>query len=734
MAKHIFDIVAELAKDHPFLIIGMTVLMCILSGIAAQDINQEWGYEMLFEEDDPIWKDFQEYSQNFGSGDNTVFIIIRDKDVVLPSTFNMMIDLGDQLTRLDRVNSVFSPAHLIVEMYGEIPDDKAVLEKILEEMGPSLVPRRDFAIMTLSLDGNLPDSTALAKEIETTVNEFRKPPGVAVFASGNIMLMYQVFDAMGSSMMIMMITAIALMLGILYLVHSRSVRGRLMPFMPLLIAIITLIMVYGVIAVAGISMSPMTQAFLPLVIGLSIEYGVQIQARYEEERARGRTPNEAINKAIRNTGVAVLLAMITTVIGFSSMFFGGVPALAEFGFTVAIGLVICMTLTVTLMLALLKLVDRNRKNKKPSRRKTDNRDIFSMFFDKCTSITGRYPHILIAVMVVLILAGSYGYTRVELETDPDQFNPQDLPAMKRFTELQNLRGATGDTLVFYIRDYDVSSPLTLDRLDRLGRYVSQHEKKVKGFNSLSQVVKNANGGVIPSDRVLIDNIIERGGAGYMSGNTKTVINFPLEEMMIDEIGPFIDAVEKDVRFANTKLDVTITGGPVIGDSMLDRMLSGQLRMTLISFFLVFIALLVIYRSPSKAIIPLISIGAVITFVGGAMYAMGIKHTMISIAMGSVILGVGIDFSIHITERYHEERRNGLDPVSAMKVTVERIGKAITTSALTTAGGFAAMMTSDFPMINEFGFIAFISIIFSLLASLFILPSLFLIKDKYILKA
>ena len=116
MAKHIFDIVAELAKNHPFVIIGITVLMCILSGIAAQDINQEWGYEMLFEEDDPIWKDFQEYSQNFGSGDNTVFIIIRDKDVVLPSTFNMMLDLGDQLTRLDRVNSAFSPAHIVLSV------------------------------------------------------------------------------------------------------------------------------------------------------------------------------------------------------------------------------------------------------------------------------------------------------------------------------------------------------------------------------------------------------------------------------------------------------------------------------------------------------------------------------------------------------------------------------------------------------------------------------------------
>jgi len=504
--------------------------------------------------------------------------------------------------------------------------------------------------------------------------------------------------------------------------------------MPLLIAIITLIMVYGVVAVAKISMSPMTQAFLPLVIGLSIEYGVQIQARYEEEREKGRTPNEAINKAIRNTGVAVLLAMITTVIGFSSMFFGGVPALADLGFTIAIGLIICMTLTVTLMLALLKMVDRNRINKKGSRRKTGDKDIFSVFFGKCTSITGRYPHMVIVVMVVLVVAGYYGYMRVELETDPNQFNPQELPAMKRFNELQNLREATGDTLVLYIRDYDVSSPLTLDRLDRLGRYVSQHEKKIKGFNSLSQVVKNANGGVIPSDRAIIDNIIEMGGTSFIRGNTKTVIHFPLETMMIDEIGPFVAAVENDVRFANTNLDVIITGGPVIGGSLLDRMVSGQLRMTLISFFLVFIALLVIYRSLGKAIIPLMSIGAVILFVGGTMYAMGIKHTPISIAMGSVILGVGIDFSIHITERYHEERRNGLDPFSAVKVTVERIGKAITTSALTTAGGFAAMMTSTFPMINEFGFIAFISIIFSLFASLFILPSLFLIKDKYILKA
>ncbi|WP_456467758.1 MMPL family transporter [Archaeoglobus sp.] len=99
----------------------------------------------------------------------------------------------------------------------------------------------------------------------------------------------------------------------------------------------------------------------------------------------------------------------------------------------------------------------------------------------------------------------------------------------------------------------------------------------------------------------------------------------------------------------------------------------------------------------------------------------------SIALNSITLGLGIDFSIHVLERYFEECER-FTPVEAVRRTIERTGKAITTSALTMAGGFGSLMFSSFPIVQNFGFIALVAIIFSLIAALTVVPAFLMLTE------
>ncbi len=158
------------------------------------------------------------------------------------------------------------------------------------------------------------------------------------------------------------------------------------------------------------------------------------------------------------------------------------------------------------------------------------------------------------------------------------------------------------------------------------------------------------------------------------------------------------------------------------------MVKSQFVMTLVAYVLMVTLLFAVYRSIKRAVTPLIAITTVIGVVNLSMLIFGIKQTMFSISMNSITLGLGIDYSIHMTERYFEERLN-FSPIEAVRRTIERAGKAIVTSGLTTAGGFGALILSNFPALYDFGILALISIIFSLISALTVVPAFLMMAER-----
>jgi len=188
----------------------------------------------------------------------------------------------------------------------------------------------------------------------------------------------------------------------------------------------------------------------------------------------------------------------------------------------------------------------------------------------------------------------------------------------------------------------------------------------------------------------------------------------------EELNADLDEAVRDVQ-SISKYGLTGTGDVrvVQFDSIADSLSSSLI----IAGVAVLMLLLAIFRSARYAVVTIVPVLLVACWLYGFMYLAGYSLNMLTATIAAISIGVGIDFSIHFTERFREELDNCGDKREALRVTAQTTGLALFSAALTTAVGFAVIAFAPMPMFSTFGILTAIMITLSLLMALFALPSL-----------
>jgi len=118
--------------------------------------------------------------------------------------------------------------------------------------------------------------------------------------------------------------------------------------LPLVGLSISMIWIFGTMVLLGISFTTMTVALIPLLMGLGVDYSVHLFHNYRTELKKGKTPGEAITASIKDIGMAMFLATLTTVIAFLSFLTASVPPLRDFGLLCAIGIIYTFITAITI--------------------------------------------------------------------------------------------------------------------------------------------------------------------------------------------------------------------------------------------------------------------------------------------------------------------------------------------------------------------------------------------------
>ena len=574
-----------------------------------------------------------------------------------------------------------------------------------------------------------------------------------------------------------------LLLAIIVVVFVLSIvfRSFLMIAAPLLGLSAALIWTYGTITLLGRPFSILEVAVAPVVFGLGIDYAIHLQRGYEEAKKHTSSAAYAWVKSFSIIRVALTLAVVTTVSAFLASSLSPLPPLRTFGITLALGVVCAFIASTVTVGALHVVVEKTTGIKK---RKTID---LSGFAKAATNFQKRNTARILLVVIILttssvFLAGTKLDTSFELT---DFLSEEDMPIMEVRSDIyESYDAAAWKSVTILIEPKSGEDSLNGERdilrgLEFLDLRISAIPDVVTPINTDSQ--RPSYDGLYPilRDAVEINSTFgDKYHLGIFDGELDIVDDFeegdisaaihslllndsigePLRGQTWSERTAMHVALTDDnssLRYLKIRVDVIaetseqtsnlaeefekqaaliesekyIDGEVHIGGEvmMIHSIFSGlvvsQVESTGVSLLVSILVLFVLTRRLGQSLVVILPVAISGSWVVGSMAILGLNWNVLTIMITALTVGLGIDYSIHVWRSFEANRKSGLGVWDSMTKMYATTGTALIMSAGTTICGFLVLKLSPIPVIQDFGIVSSISVAFSLILALFVLPGL-----------
>jgi len=719
---------------NPAIIISLAVLLTVFSVHYAQQVeSQGMTTESFVSKDSILYQLYDHlYQENFGTDGNV--ILMEGDDVAKAEFLSASLRFSDHIKQVQHVVGVQSIADTVADAEYQssgirrIPSQEKI-DEILAAAGPevkALMPDRKHTRMIVSMPttATLTESQRkeLLMEINDAVNFAEFPTGYGITVTGDPSFQEAILELMNSSNGSVLALCGVLMIVAL-LLFFRHVRWSLLPLPVVLLGIIW---TFGAMGFFGIPMSMVSFAAFPIMIGIGIDYAIQFHNRIYEELDKGLPLMKAAINTVNHVAIPVAIALIVTEAGFISLLSSTVPSINDFGKVCIIGLVMCYLSALFVNVTVLYLSEKKSPRKKKAEGHSDGSSSIGVFLAKTANICVERWKAVLAVALVLAIAGNYVDTLVPIETDTKNYIPQDLSPLIDLKHMKAIFGGT-DSIQFLVQADDITDPENLRWMDDFGNYLlSSREDRTESATSIATYIKAANDGELPDDKTRIREIVaslpKAVQDAYLSGHNLAAIDVNIGDaetnLGTEGMDRLIKSYEDDLTWMTPPpgVSVRITGQPVLMTTVMDALTSGRIEMSLLGLVLIFFLLLLIYRDLIKALLPVLPMLVVIGWMGLVMYYGGLKYTPLTATLGALVLGIGSEYAILMMERFYEELDNVGNPYEAMNITANRIGSALVASGMTVTFGFAALISSPFNIISNFGVVTVMSVVLALVTT------------------
>jgi len=537
----------------------------------------------------------------------------------------------------------------------------------------------------------------------------------------------------------------------------------------------TLIWTFGFLGLAGIPFNVILVAVPPLLIAIGIDFGIHAINRYREERTRGLDIERSMELTTNQVTVAFFIVMGTSAIGFLSNLTSAFPPTRDFGLAAAAGIVFTFLIFGVFVPAAKVYVDRLRE-KYPAIPTISETPFGSESSPLGRALSGgvyvaeRAP-LAFVVVILLSTAGAGVYaTGVDSGFSPDDFLPAEEtpeylqtlpepfrpPAEYEYIKLDNFRDRKfqQDTQVLLFVEGDVDRDTALEELHRAekdppGTFRSQ-DRRAESRSIVTLVRSQAERD--PEFRRLVDRN-DADDNGIPDDNLPQVYDALRDSAGEDRIEEFLsddhrsalviytvdgdaedDVVTADARevAAGYRFDAVPTGNSVIFDEALGLILQTVIETLVLTLVGAVAFLVVMYwileGSPSLGIVNAIPIGVTVVMVVASMRFFDIRFNAINGSILAIVIGLGIDYSVHIVHRFVDEY-NERDLGTSLRRTVVGTGGALTGSMLTTVSGVGVLALALNPAVGVFGILTALSVFYAYLASVFVLPSMLVLWTR-----
>jgi len=629
----------------------------------------------------------------------------------------------------------------------------------VEKRGSALLSRdQRYATVWIKVSPELDSSQrkAFATKVENFFKDYFEGGEIPakVYVSGDPSIDKDLEDYVFSSTVLLAVVALLMLMLLLYLTFRRFTDI----FLPLVVIFISAIWIYGLMGWVGYPYTVVSVIIGPLVLGISMGNLVYMMSRFYEEYGITREQRGAAYKAIITVGVAIFLACITTVFGFISFGLSDFDVLRQFGVMAAAGIGVCFLLSVTFLPALMILrEDRHQRRGKAYLPK--GVDIFSKqsgsrvnrMLERVSAISQHRPGAVVVIYALVVFICVMGAFRLTTTPDLRALAPQNIPSLKaQYLEEEIFGGQqqdvillTGDVLepriLAAMLDFqeELAESPSFDRngsgsiAELIADYMRETGKAGTAQNEGTEGLKAA----LPATKGEVEAVLAEIAQLFGSQEGKMVSEDHKAALisifsegaksnreMMDKDRAIKEAA--DDCFGSLGIGYSVGGITPMTADMLGNMVPTQIWTAILALCLSALVLVVIFRSLTYGLATLSVLVAGIAVEMGILALMGWELDMLTVFIASMIIGMGIDYGIHVTHRFLEEYApREISVAEALSISVTLVGKPLLASVVSTAGAFVVIAFSRMAPIRRFGIITALSLVVSLLASLLVLPSI-----------
>jgi len=744
MAKNLADIVIRAR----WIILGLVVIMTLFFGSRIRNLSINSDILSTLPDDDPTGVLYKRVGEQFG-GNDIGMIVLETGDVFSTDVIQHVAQITDSLkiiTGLSTVTSITSILDIkssdwgieignLVDPY-DLPDEQAELDSLRRYMYS-----RDMYIGSiLSEDGTatvilftlLPgvDRQQIATEIKETIREMDLPE--QVYYGGLPFLLNDVTDMILSDM-IWLIPIVFVIISLILLFGFRSFRGVLLPLM---VAAITVIWTLGIMALAGYELTIITNIMPVFLLAISSVYAIHVLNSIPSNH--GTDPKADLVRAISQSLTPVSLAALTTGIGFIAFVFGAyLTMVKDFGICSAIGILVAWLLSIFFVPAFIAAFSFH--GKPTSKVVHEPKSVFNRYlFHPVMRVLYAHPKRVVAVWSILLLVSIGGIFLIRTSVNITEYFGKDTPTRVSETLMQEKFG--GSLPVFVEVQGDIQDPDVLKTMIRIQEFMVE-DPNIASSQSVADLVSQMNdamgeGKRIPDERAKIEQLwFLLDGQDVMQQLVsddldRAIIQSKFASIETDAIKDFTEKMKRFVDATQTEnCTVHFTGIPPLYMKLNDSMVKSQYSSLVIAILMVLLIIGVIMRSVSKGLYAVIPIVTSILLLLGFMGYAGIALDIATVLVGSIALGIGIDYSIHVITGFNTHFRESGDAEKAIELTLFTKGKAILINVGSVAAGFLVLLFAQMLPIQNFGLLIAISMIGSGLAALTLLPAILLLAYR-----
>ena len=447
-----------------------------------------------------------------------------------------------------------------------------------------------------------------------------------------------------------------------------------------------------------------------LQLGVTLDYSIFLMHSYEEQQVRYNGDKErAMAHAISQTFSSVIGSSVTTVAGFIALCFMTFTLGMDIGVVMVKGVILGVIACVTILPSMILCCDKWIM-------KTMHKPFLPDIGKISDKVTKRYM-IYVILFLVLLFPAIYGNNHTAVYYNLDETLPKDLPSIIANEKLK--KDYDMNTTHMILVDSSVESADVAKMIDKM-----DDVDGVKWALGLDALI----GPAIPQD--MIPNSVTD-----MLKNDKYQLLLVNSEYKVasDELNAQIKNLNK-ILHKYDKGGMLIGEGPLTAD-LIDITDTDFKTVSMVSIGIIFVIILILFKSIS---LPVILVGVIefAIFVNmGIPYYTGTKLPFVaSIVIGTIQLGSTVDYAILMTTRYKRERNHGAEKYDAITTAHRASAQSIMVSALSFfAATIGVGLYSNIDMISSLCILMARGAIISMIVVIFVLPSMFMVFDKVIVK-